>query len=776
MDDAYTSFIESKSQRHTDSGFEPTVMPDWLFPFQRHLVEWAVRKGRAAIFADCGLGKTPMQLVWAQNIVEHTGKPVLILTPLAVSHQTVREAEKFGIEAARSADGALTAPITVTNYERLSHFDPASFAGVVCDECFAAGTRVDVIDPIDNTLAWKYIEDIRPGDQVLNATGVDHVKATHRRQIKRAVRITVGERVVACSDNHPFLTVYGWRCAGDLQPGDNLVETATAVCLVRDGLCPEVHSPKVGAFLRDVLFSEMADEYARAQSEGAYKGCSREDRPEDIRVASGGIARGGGSDRKDSGPEPDVRSGRAGEGVSDVAADWPQALCSGRKRTSDDGAATAVVQRAGRSVGGGVCDQSRAEDERLSDCLQGGHRQSCPPDCDRGRRQLSLFQKGVRPEEGYKTGVTRVDRVEILELGHPDLDRCRDASGDVYFHDIEATRHPSFSVGGLLVHNSSILKNFAGRTKAAVTDFCRHLSYRLLCTATAAPNDFWELGTSSEALGYLGFSDMLAQFFKQETKKDFRAWGRAKYRFRGYAEIPFWQWVCSWARVCRRPSDLGFDDDGFVLPPLREKEYIIKTCKPRAGMLLNLPARDLQEQREERRNTIAERCEKAASITQQNGASVVWCHLNAEGDRLAKLIPDAEQVSGSMSDDLKEERLLAFQSGELKTLVTKPKIGCFGLNWQHCHNVITFPSHSWEQYYQAVRRCWRFGQTKPVDVTLITTEGEQRVLLNLQRKAEQADTMFTSLTQFANDALHVTTTRGDLHDESMPGWLQSRKG
>ena len=453
MKTQYCEFLDTKRQEGTGSGFDPVWLPDWLYDFQRSLTGWAIRKGRAAIFADCGLGKTPMQLVWAENVVRKTNKPVLILTPLAVSHQTEREAAKFGIDAARSADGSLPAKIVVTNYERLHYFNPDDFAGVVCDE-------------------------------------------------------------------------------------------------------------------------------------------------------------------------------------------------------------------------------------------------------------------------------------------------------------------------------SSIIKNFDGKRKAEITEFMRTRPYRLLCTATAAPNDFFELGTSSEALGYLGHTDMLTRFFKQETKKDYLGWGRTKYRFRGHAEEPFWRWVCSWARVCRRPSDLGFSDERFVLPPLVEREQTIENSTPRPGMLFSTPAKGLQEQREERRITIKERCERAAELAVgHDGATVLWCHLNPEGDLLEKLIPDALQVAGSMDDEKKEERLLAFQAGELRTLVTKPKIGCFGLNWQHCHNVVTFPSHSWEQYYQAVRRCWRFGQDRDVVVNVITTVGERDVIRNLQRKAKQADQMFESLTKYANRALHIETTNGFKHKERVPQWL-----
>lgn len=460
----YREFIERKSQLDIYSGFEPLSIPDYLFDFQKHLVDWAVRKGRAMISADCGLGKTPMQLVWADNIVRKTNKPVLLLTPLGVSAQTMREAEKFGIDCQRSKDGQFNKKIVVTNYESLHHFNSSDFCACVCDE-------------------------------------------------------------------------------------------------------------------------------------------------------------------------------------------------------------------------------------------------------------------------------------------------------------------------------SSILKNFDGVRKSEITEFMRKMEYRLLCTATAAPNDYIELGTSSEALGYLGYMDMLTRFFKNEQNtikpriylnkgNVFSASReRAKFRFKGHAEIPFWQWVCSWARAIRRPSDLGYEDDGFILPELIERDHLIDVNKPAEGFLFVLPAVGLKEQREERRRTIQERCEKAAELANNNSCSLVWCHMNEEGDLLERLIPDCVQVSGKDEDDEKEEKFLAFVSGQATRLITKPKIGCWGLNFQHCSHETFFPSHSFEQYYQGVRRCWRFGQKNKVIIDIVTTEGEKDVMKNLQRKAQAADKMFSSLVEYMNQSLHIRRSLDFNMKEDIPSWL-----
>ena len=453
----YQDFLSSKMQLSGEHGFDPLWLPDFLFDFQRELVTWATRKGRAAIFADTGLGKTPMQLVWAENVVRKTGGRVLILTPLAVAWQTEREAKKFGIDARVSRDGAIDkSQILITNYERLHYFNRDDFVGTVCDE----------------------------------------------------------------------------------------------------------------------------------------SGC---------------------------------------------------------------------------------------------------------------------------------------------------------------------------------------IKNFDGVRKAAVTEFMRMQPYRLLCTATAAPNDYIELGTSSEALGELGYTDMLSRFFKKDSKihvlQDIHKGG--KYHLRGHAVRDFWRWVCSWARACRKPSDIGGKDGAFILPPLTAREHVVKASTLREGWLFDMPAVGLQEQREERRRTLKERCEMAASLVNGTGKpAICWCHLNSEGDLLTRLIPDAVQVAGKDTDEHKETTFQKFCDGEIRVLVSKPIIAAFGLNFQHCAHQTFFPSHSFEQWYQAVRRCWRFGQKNPVVIDVISSEGERDVLRNLQRKQDAADAMFTSLISMMRDSLKVAIEPYKGIKEEVPAWLR----
>ena len=326
------------------------------------------------------------------------------------------------------------------------------------------------------------------------------------------------------------------------------------------------------------------------------------------------------------------------------------------------------------------------------------------------------------------------------------------------YQQLEKFDHSDFA--GCVCDESSILKNFDGSTKSMITEFMKKMSYRLLCTATAAPNDYIELGTSSEALGYLGYVDMLKMFFKNNNNT-VAVGGRShsnmggKYRFKGHAEPKFWQWVCSWARAIRKPSDLGFDDGAFQLPALKEELHIVKSRNPRKDMLFDLPAIGLQEQRAERSRTVQERCEKAAQIASETDCCISWCHLNRESEILTRLIPDCVEVKGSDPDEKKEESLMAFTNGEVKRIVTKPSIASLGMNWQHCNRQTFFPSHSFEQYYQSVRRSWRFGQDSDVLLSVISTEGEADVLRSLKRKAESAEVMFESIVRMMDDALAI---------------------
>lgn len=452
---SYRDFVERKTHLAGEFGFKPVYDNPHCHDFQRHLIDWACRLGRAATFADCGLGKTLMQLTWAENVHRVTNRPVLILAPLSVSSQTVEEAEKFGIHAVRVQTGKVPtgAGIICTNYERLHHFDPADFAGVVCDE-------------------------------------------------------------------------------------------------------------------------------------------------------------------------------------------------------------------------------------------------------------------------------------------------------------------------------SSILKNFDGAIKSAIIDFMRKVKFRAMYTATPSPNDYTELGNTSEALGDMAYMTMLETFFKSNDDTLHPAHIGQQWRFKGHAEPHFWRWVASWARAIRKPSDLGFSDDGWALPDLIEVRDEIES-RPLDGQLFAMPVKGLPNEREERKATIRERCEAAASRLIQHDCGVAWCHLNAEAELLENLIPGAVNLSGSDSDDEKEEKFHAFKSGQIKYLVTKPKIAALGVNWQHCAACTYFDDYSYEQYYQAVRRFWRFGQKRPVTVHQIGTTSLSNVAKSRKRKAEAADKMFQSMMEHMLAATKHRRIFTETTPVAAPRWMEA---
>lgn len=317
----------------------------------------------------------------------------------------------------------------------------------------------------------------------------------------------------------------------------------------------------------------------------------------------------------------------------------------------------------------------------------------------------------------------------------------------------------------VMLDESSILKNFDGEIKQQITAFMRKTPYRFLSTATPSPNDYIELGTSSEALGYMGYMDMLSRFFKNNQNNVAKLSQISKARqgeewyLKPHAEKDFWRWVKGWSITMRRPSDLGFSDDRFVLPELIEKKTIVnnKNLMDKDGqlMMFNVPAINFHDIKQEVRNTIGERCEMAVEKANNHETSVYWVNLNDEAKRISELDKTAYEIKGSMDIDKKEELLIAFSNGEIKKLITKTSITAFGLNWQHCNHTTYFPTYSYEQYYQAIRRFWRFGQKRPVVVDLVLSDGQTRIMESLQVKRQKADEMFTSLTSNVNDMLHL---------------------
>lgn len=452
----YERFLEQKRHKGSDYGIEPVFMPPQMFPYQQYVAEYAIKKGRCAVFLDTGLGKTLIEITTAVNYSRYTNKPVLIITPLAVAFQFIREAEKFGIdEIEYSKDGRYTKKIVVCNYERLQNFDAAKFDCVILDE-------------------------------------------------------------------------------------------------------------------------------------------------------------------------------------------------------------------------------------------------------------------------------------------------------------------------------SSILKNYDGAIKQEVTTFLKKVKYRFLFTATPSPNDFIELGTSSEALGYLGFTDMLTKFFTNNEDTISPQHIGTKWRLKGHAEEAFFRWVSSWSISARKPSDLGFDDTKHILPELITRFHVVENTQPLCVngqmQLFNIVAKSFFEIRAEQKRTIELRCEQAVSLAAQNECSVYWTNLNQEAEILGQLDKSAYEIKGSMSLDKKEDILLSFFQGDIKKLITKPKITAFGLNWQHCNHTVYFPTFSYEQYYQAIRRFWRFGQKFPVTVDIVHSDGQSRIIEALKAKAKKANDLFSALNANLNKS-YDTSKKGFDKELQLPSFL-----
>src|SRR3990167_1006018 len=327
----------------------------------------------------------------------------------------------------------------------------------------------------------------------------------------------------------------------------------------------------------------------------------------------------------------------------------------------------------------------------------------------------------------------------------------------------------------VMLDESSILKNFAGKTRDQIVAFIKRVPYRFLSTATPSPNDFIELGNSSEALGYMGYMDMLGRFFKSNKNSvdsNNRNIGE-KFYLKPHAERDFFAWVNQWSIMVKKPSDLGFSDKGYDLPALHTNKHMVynKSAWSVDGQssLFAMPAKSMTEVRAEQKATVTERCERAIELS-AGKTSVYWCNLNEESSLLAELDPDAVEIKGGMSIDKKEEILLAFAQGQINRLITKAKMTSMGLNWQHCNHTVYFPTWSYEQFYQSIRRFWRFGQKSEVVCAMVISEGQGRVIQALEEKTQKAIALHANLVENANRSFSNTIKPFD-KAVNLPGFL-----
>lgn len=312
-------------------------------------------------------------------------------------------------------------------------------------------------------------------------------------------------------------------------------------------------------------------------------------------------------------------------------------------------------------------------------------------------------------------------------------------------------RLESFDVGmfdGVVLDESSILKSFTGSTRNRLIDACRHVPYRLACTATPAPNDFTEIGNHAEFLGVMTRSEMLSMFFVHDGGST------QDWRLKGHAREEFWRWVSSWSLLFTKPSDIGFDDDGFDLPPLNVHRVLVDSEVDSCALIPGAVALDLQQRRAVRRSSLDARCEAAAKLVDSHpGQWLLWCDLNDESAALSSAIEGAVEVKGADKDEHKSAAMLGFAAGDVRVLVTKPSIAGFGMNWQNCSQMAFVGlSDSYEAFYQATRRCWRFGQTSAVDAYIIASEHERAVVDNVMAKESAHDEMKRQMVRLAKES------------------------
>jgi hypothetical protein len=314
---------------------------------------------------------------------------------------------------------------------------------------------------------------------------------------------------------------------------------------------------------------------------------------------------------------------------------------------------------------------------------------------------------------------------------------------------------------GVILDESSILKNFDGKIKNQVTAFVKKIPYRFLSTATPSPNDFIELGTSSEALGYMGYMDMLTKFFKnnQNSVDSTNRNIGEKFYLKPHAERDFFAWVNQWSIMVKMPSDIGFSNEKYILPELIINQHIVKNqslteVNGQINMFTPI-AKSMTEVRHEQKQTELKRCEKACELA-DGKTSVYWCNTNNESSLLKSIDSEAIEIIGGQSIEKKEEILIAFANGEIKRIITKAKMTSMGLNWQHCDHTTFFPTWSYEQWYQAIRRFWRFGQKNKVTCDMVISDGQTRVLQALDQKTKKAIELHNNLIRNVNHSFNYT--------------------
>lgn len=730
-----------------------------LYDYQRDISAMAIAKRKFAIFAECGYGKTLMFFEYARYVAQHVGGKVLIVSPLMVCDQTCEEYVRwYGDDnpkivqlAASELQQWMNAKdgpqIGVVNFEAIREgLTRGKVSGLIIDECFPAGTNVDCI--VDGCHVQKPIETLVKGDVIVNASGNDAVIAVRRKKVQYAYAVKAGKRIT-CSPNHPFFTQRGWVCAQDLEPGDSILTSREAMRIVRD----DIHAEKWGRtreVLRSILLSEMENVATSASGQGSYKGDTSEDRTPEGKMVCGWFSEGYPAIGDDSQLESDVRPECAQESVSDTEGHELQTFRAWGEWSRDDLAAIENAGCIGERLDSGVCVIAGKSSSRVSHELQARLSESRNESVYRSGWSLAQVEEASGQEEGCDAGFVRVEGIEVLEQGCSELDQYRDADGSLYFYDIEAERHPSFSVNGLLVHNSSMLKSHYGAWGTRLIELGAGLDWKLTGTGTPAPNDRIEYANQAVFLDRAKtVNEFLASYFIN------RGQTQNRWELKPHALKPFYRALADWSIFLNNPATYGWKDNVGVTPPIHVHiDHIELTPEQRrasqklTGSLITnnvggIGDRGKLSQIAKGKNGMPTL--KPAFIRNQvdswpEESTIIWCRYNDEQEQMEKMFPEAVSISGDTKDETRRKMLRQFQSGEVKTLLTKLKILGFGLNLQVCtRQVFNGLNDSWEEFHQGVKRSNRIGSTKPLNVHIPVTELETPFIENVLRKAHRIE-------------------------------------
>lgn len=759
--DEYSARLGLSPQNQITSEYNPK---QWLFDYQRDISRIAIRRKKFAAFLKPGLGKTVISGEYIRYLLDYLpkDKQILMVAPSMVVQQTIDEFSKFyGLdlpcERVRAKDlgnwllNGGKYRFGITNYEAISDkiTNIGKVACLILDECFPAGTLVDVFE--NGVLVKKAIENILPGDRIYNAHGNDKVIAVKKRKVKHAVAIKAGKRIIV-SPNHPVFTQRGWVLSSDLEPGDSILSTASAVRMVQSGVYPKMSAKGngisqqwPGEVLREVLFSEMADESAAISWPLSYAGSEGKKKIEESGMVCGRISTSGRATRENTFFEPHVEPGSQSKGIADSEGHGSRSFRAWGQWSGNDLASGDFIGCFGRQLGGGVSVVFGEENARLSESLQNRHREHREKSRYRGGWKLSLLKEGEGQEEGCETGFVRVESLEILEQGHPELERLRDARGSLNFYDIEAERHPSFSVEGLLVHNSSLLKSSYGRWGTRLIELGRGLDWKLCLTGTPAPNDRVEYANHSVFLDqFQNVNSFLAKFFINKGKTQNR------WELKPHAVKPFYRSLSHWCIFLDRPGVYGWKDNAEPLPEIRTHIHDIPLTSEQWGDAIKVTNNLFGisggiGQRSKIANIAKSVDGKKPDFirdlaNKEKTSCIIWAKYNPEQEALYERLPDAANVSGSTSEETRIEVINDFKNGKRRDLITKAKILGFGLNLQVCKRMIfSTVQDSYEDYFQCIKRANRVGSKSPLDVHIPVTEIERPMLETVLKKADRVD-------------------------------------